>query len=137
MKRIFRYLRGTTHLGLLYSKGDETAALTGYSDADWGGDCNDYKSTTGYLFQIGGSVVTWKSKKQTCVALSTAEDEYIALSSAAQEAVWMRDLSADLKNPQPQPTLILEDDQSAISIASHIKYHFIREQVSNVQLKTC
>ena len=63
VKRIFRYLRGTTHLGLLYSKGDEMAALIGYSDADWGGDCNDYKSTSGYLFQIGGTAVTWKSKK--------------------------------------------------------------------------
>jgi hypothetical protein len=142
VKRIFRYLKGTTHLGLLYSKGDETAALTGYSDADWGGDCNDYKSTTGYLFQIGGTAVTWKSKKQTCVALSTAEAEYIALSSAAQEVVWMRELSADLRNPQSQPTLIWEDNQSAISIAKNpqfhgrtkhfnIKYHFIREQVSN------
>ena len=142
MKRIFRNLKGTTHLGLLYSKGDETAALTGYSDTDWGGDCNDYKSTTGYLFQIGGTAVTWKSKKQTCVALSTAEAEYIALSSAAPEVVWMRELSADLRNPQSQPTLILEDNQSAISISKNpqfhrrtkhfnIKYHFIRKQVSN------
>ena len=57
LKRIFRYLRGTTHLGLLYSEGDETAALIGYSDADWGGDCNDYKSTSGYLFQIGNSAI--------------------------------------------------------------------------------
>ena len=142
VKRIFRYLRGTTHLGLLYSKRDEPAALIGYSDADWGGDCNDYKSTTGYVFQIGGTAVTWRSKKQSCVALSTAEAEYVALSSAAQEAIWMRELSADLKNPQSQSTLILEDNQSAISIAKNpqfhgrtkhfnIKYHFIREQVSN------
>ena len=99
------------------------------------------KSTTGYMFQIGGTAVTWKSKKQSCVALSTAEAEYIALSSAAQEAVWMQELSTDLRNPQSQPTLILEDNQSAISIAKNpqfhgrtkhfnIKYHFIREQVS-------
>ena len=73
MKRIFRYLRGTIQLGLLYSKKAETEALTGYADADWGGDCNDCKSTTGYLFQIGGTAVTWKSKKQSCVALSTAD----------------------------------------------------------------
>ena len=58
VKHIFRYLR-ETQLGLLYSKG-ESDALIGYSDADWGGDCNDYKSTYGYIFQIGGTAVSWK-----------------------------------------------------------------------------
>ena len=58
-----------------------------YFDSDWAGDSNDYKSTTGYLFQIGGTVVTWKSKRQTCIVLSTAEAKYMALSSASQEAV--------------------------------------------------
>ena len=61
-----------------------------YSDSDWAADSTNYKSTTGYLFQIGGTVVTWKSKRQTCIVLSTAEAEYMALSSASQEAVWMR-----------------------------------------------
>ena len=150
VKRIFRYLRGTIQLGLLYSKEAETEALTGYTDADWGGDCNDYKSTTGYLFQIGGTAVTWKSKKQSCVALSTAEAEYMALSSAAQEAVWMRELISDLRNPPATSTEILEDNQSAISMAKNpqfhgrtkhinIKYHFIREQIANgtICLKYC
>ena len=150
VKRIFRYLKGTTHLGLLYSKHAETEALTGYSDADWAGDRNDYKSTTGYLFQIGGTAVTWKSKKQSCVALSTAEAEYMALSSAAQEAVWMRELVSDLGNSPINSTVIFEDNQSAISMAKNpqyhgrtkhinIKYHFIREQVANgtICLKYC
>ena len=148
VKRIFRYLRGTIQFGLLYSKEDGT--LIGYSDADWGGDCNDYKSTTGYLFQMGGAAVSWKSKKQSCVALSTAEAEYMALSSAAQEAVWLRELNSDLGNPQSQPILMYEDNQSAIAMArnpqSHgrskhinIRYHFIREQVSDdkICLKYC
>ena len=151
VKRIFRYLRGTTGLGLLYAKGaDSDNTLVGYSDADWAGDCTDYKSTSGYLFQIGGTVVTWKSKKQSCVALSTAEAEYMALSSASQEAIWMRELNSDLGNQQSQPTLILEDNQSAIAMARNpqyhgrskhinIKFHFVREQVSNgkVCLKYC
>ena len=150
MKRILRYLKGTTNFGLLYLKRTETNALIGYSDADWGGDCNDYKSTTGYMFQIGGTAVTWRSKKQSCTALSTAEAEYMALSSAAQEAIWMRELNSDLRNPQSQPTVIFEDNQSAISMAKNpqfhgrskhinIKYHFIREQVSNdkIRLKYC
>ena len=136
--------------GTTYSKKAETEALTGYTDADWGGDCNDYKSTTGYLFQIGGTAVTWKSKKQSCVALSTAEAEYMALSSAAQEAVWMRELISDLRNPPATSTEILEDNQSAISMAKNpqfhgrtkhinIKYHFIREQIANgtICLKYC
>ncbi len=88
MKRILRYLKGTTQFGLLYAKGN-SSDLVGYSDADWAGDCNDYKSTTGYMFQIGGTAVT---EKQSCVALSTA------LASAAQEAVWMRELTSDLCN---------------------------------------
>ena len=141
VKRIFRYLKGTTRLGLLYRSGTETDALYGYSDSDWGGDCNDYKSTTGYLFLLGGTAVTWKSKKQSCVALSTAEAEYMALSSAAQEAIWMRELNSDLGNPQSQPTLVYEDNQSAIAMTKNpqfhgrtkhinIKYHYVREQVS-------
>ena len=65
MKQIFRYLRGTTCFGLPYSEGAKTDALIGYSDADWGSDCNDCRSTTGYLFQIGGTAVTWKSQKQS------------------------------------------------------------------------
>ena len=147
MKRIFRYLRGTIHLGLLYGKASETSDLIGYSDSDWGGDSNDYKSTTGYLFQIAGTAVTWKSKKLSCVALSTAEAEYMALSSAAQEAVWIRELISEL---QSQPTLIYEDNQSAISMAKNpqfhgrskhisIKYHYIQEQVNNdkIRLEYC
>ena len=67
--------------------------MHGYSDADWAGDLGDRKSTSGYLYQISGGAVTWRSKKQSCVALSTAEAEYMALSSAAQEAVWLRQLT--------------------------------------------
>ena len=133
VKRIFRYLRGTTQFGLLYSKG-ESDALVGYSDADWAGDCNDYKSTTGYMFQIGSTAVSWKSKKQSCVALSTAEAECMALASAAQEAVWMRELNSDLCNQPSEPTLIFEDNQSAISMARNLQFHgrskHIRYQVS-------
>lgn len=123
VKRIFRYLRGTTCFRLLYPEGAETDALIGYSDADWGSDCNDCRSTTGYLFQIGGTAVTWKSQKQSCVALSTAEAEYMALSSRAQDAVWMRELNSGLGNQQSQPTLIFEDNQSAISKAKNPQFH--------------
>ena len=109
MKRILGYLRWTTRFGLLYTKGAESEVLVGYADAEGGCDCNDYKSTSGYVFQIGGTAVTWKSKKQSCVALSTAEAEYMALSSAAEEAVWVQELNSDLRNQQSQPILILRN----------------------------
>ena len=150
VKRIFRYLKGTIHLGLLYERNGLKKLIIGYSDADWGGDCNDHKSTSGYLFLVGGTAVSWRSNKQTCVALSTAEAEYMALASAAQEAVWMRQLSKDMKTDVCEPTVIFEDNQSAICMAKNpqlhgrakhigIKYHFIREQVSNntIKLRYC
>ena len=72
VKHIFLYLKGTQQYGLLYSKGD-TSNCVGFSDADWGGDLDDRKSTSVYVFQVGETAISWRSKKQTCVALSTAE----------------------------------------------------------------
>ena len=111
VKRIFRYLRGTTHYGLLFKR-NGSKAIIGYSDADWGGDTLDCKSTTGYLFQIGGTAITWQSKKQSCVALSTAEAEYVALSRVAQGAVWLKQLNQDLTGIN-KPVVFYENNQSA------------------------
>ena len=111
---------------------------------------DDRKSTSGYVFQISGAAISWRSKKQSCVALCTAEAEYIALASAAQEAIWMRQLLTDVRNPPRGPTRIFEDNQSAICLARNpqfhgrakhigIKYRFIREQVEKgtVELQCC
>jgi hypothetical protein len=149
LKRVLRYLKGTMKHGILYSQ-NESAVCVGFSDADWAGDINDRKSTSGYLFQMSGGAVTWKSQKQSCVALSTAEAEYIALSSATQESVWLRNLTSELGSPAETPTTIYEDNQSAIAMtknpqfhgrAKHIdiKYHFIRENVNNgiIKLEYC
>ena len=139
MKHILRYLKGTLKFGLLYSR-DTSKECIGYYDADWAGDVNNYKSTSRYIFQVGAAV-SWRSKKQTCVALSTAEAEYMALASAAQEAIWMRQLFTDLTSkPSEEVMIIYEDNQSVICMvknpqfhgrAKHIeiKYHFICEQV--------
>ena len=86
VKRILRYLRRSTHYGLLFKRNGSKAVI-GYCNADWGGDTTDSKFTSGYLFQVGGTAITWQSKKQLCVPLSTAEAEYVALAGAAQEAV--------------------------------------------------
>ena len=145
LKRVLRYLKGTVDCGILYKR-EESSECVGFSDADWAGDVNDRKSTSGYLFQISGGAVSWRSKKQECVALSTAEAEYVALASAAQESIWLRKLFADLGRTPKGPTTIFEDNQSAIAMcknpqhhgrAKHIdiKYHFIREQVANKNVK--
>ena len=138
VKRILRYLKGTVDLALKYRK-VEDGSLTGYSDADWGGDSDNRHSTTGNLFLMGGGAISWLSKKQAIVALSTSEAEYIALSSATQEAVWLRRLLTDLRVVK-EPVVLMEDNQGAIAIARNpiahartkhidIRYHYIREAV--------
>ena len=149
LKRLLRYLKGTTKYGILYTTEGESKCI-GFSDADWAGDTNDCKSTSGYVFMLSGGAVSWSSKKQKCIALSTAEAEYIALSSAAQESIWLRQLMTELGTPPEAPTMIFEDNQSTIAMtknpqfhgrAKHIdiKHHFIREQVSQgtVELQYC
>ena len=148
VKRILRYLNGSTHLGLLYTKQDPKEVI-GYSDADWGGDNDDHRSTSGYIFQIGGTAISWSSRKQSSVALSAAEAEYMALSSATQEAVWLRQLYTDLFKDPIRPTVVYEDNQACISMAENpkfhgrakhinLKYHYIREQIGkSIELVYC
>lgn len=94
IKRILRYVQGTLNYGLMFSTEGSDPTLTGYSDADWGGDLSTRRSTTGYVFQIQGStVVSWCSKRQACVSRTSTEAEYIALSTACQDGVWLRRLS--------------------------------------------
>ena len=145
MKRILRYLKGTSDLGLLYRE-DNPGEIAGYSDADWAGDVGDRKSTSGYVFLVGGAAVSWKSSKQSCIALSTAEAEYVALSPTAQEAIWLQQLASDLLSQSIRETTILEDNQSTICLAKNqqvhgrtkhidIKYHFIHDLVDAGRIK--
>jgi len=148
-KRILRYLKGTVNFGLMYNP-SPSSELVGYCDADWAGDVQDRKSTSGYLFLQGGAAITWRSCKQSCVSLSTAEAEYVALAEAGQEATWLQKLYGDLLNKDISNTTIFEDNQSAICIAKSqlsrkrtkhidIKYHFIRDLVETgcINLKYC
>ena len=122
IKRVMRYLKGTINFGILYTK-QESKDFVAYSDADWAGDLDDHKSTSGYLFQISGGAVSWSSKKQSSVALSTAEAEYIALASTAQEAVWLRQLTTELGSSSTKATTIFEDNQAAISMSKNPQLH--------------
>ena len=122
----------------------------GYSDADWARDIQDRRSTSGNEFLLGGGAITLSSRKQSSVALSTVEAEYMALSVATQEAIWLRHLQEELGVTDTGPTLIFEDNQGAISMTKNpvfhkrtkhvqIRYHFVREAVEQgtITLEYC
>ena len=88
VKRILRYIKGMTDYVLCYQGSD--LRMIGYSDADWGSDLDERKSTTGYAFLLNNSAITWSSKKQPCIALSTIEAEYVACLATVQEAIWLK-----------------------------------------------
>lgn len=129
VKHIIRYLAGTVTHGIQYQKGD-TLECHGYSDSDWAG-IDDRKSTSGYGFLISSGLVSWKSCKQTCVALSTSEAEYMALSFAAQEAIWIRNLLSELQREYLiKPAIIFEDNQSSICLSKNPQYHGKSKHIS-------
>jgi hypothetical protein len=138
VKRILRYLKQTEKIGIWCNP--KSTELEGYSDADWAGDLDNRRSTTGYLFKIGGVPICWKSKRQPTVALSTAEAEYMALSLAVQTVIWIRKLLKNFGVSIEKPTTLYEDNQGCIAMAKNpvnhertkhidIRYHFVREKV--------
>ena len=94
MIRVLRYLRFTRNIGLNYTR--YPAVLEGYCDANWISDTRDSKSTCGYVFTLGGAAVSWKFSKQTYIARSTMESEFIALDKAGEEAEWLRHFLEDI-----------------------------------------
>lgn len=150
VKRILRYLKGTVNFGLKFtmSENDDENEneLFGYSDANWAGDVDTRRSTSGYVFKVANCTVSWCSKKQASVTKSTTEAEYIALSQATQEAIWMRRLLTDIGCKSEEPTTMYEDNQGAIEISKNprfhnrtkhidITFHFIREKISSNEVK--
>ena len=109
--RIFGYLKRTINLSLTYS---EFPALEGYSDASWITSANDNKSTSRWILTITGGAISWASKKQTCIACSTMESEFIALAALGKEAEWIRNLLLEIELwPQPMPSISLYCDRKA------------------------
>ncbi|XP_070015772.1 secreted RxLR effector protein 161-like [Nicotiana sylvestris] len=139
-RRILRYLKGTIDFGLFYSSSSDFS-LMGVCDSDYAGDIDDRKSTTGFVFFLRDSVISWSSKKQSIVTLSTCEAEYIAATSCTCHAIWLRRLLKELNLPQMEATEICIDNKSAQALAKnpvyhdrskHIdtRYHFIRECIA-------
>jgi hypothetical protein len=116
-------LKGTSNYGLKYVADQREPELVGYSDADWAGDINTRCSTSGYLFKIANGTVSWSSRRQATVAKSSTEAEYVVLSTATQEAIWLRRLMGDLNKGTEEPTVIYEDNQGAIALAKNPRYH--------------
>uniref|UniRef100_A0A2N9FB60 Integrase catalytic domain-containing protein n=1 Tax=Fagus sylvatica TaxID=28930 RepID=A0A2N9FB60_FAGSY len=114
--RILRYLKGTLFHGLHFSA-QSPLTLRAYSDADWAGDPTDRRSTTGYCFLLGSSLISWRSKKQSVVARSSTEAEYRALADTTSELLWLRWLLQDLGVSTSSATPIYCDNRSAIQIA--------------------
>jgi Reverse transcriptase (RNA-dependent DNA polymerase) len=146
LSRVFRYLRHTVDKRLVFQRGSKHGrTLHGYVDADWAGDVNDRKSTSGFVFLLSGGAVSWSSKKQPCVALSTTEAEYIAATHALKEAVWLRCLLAELYVDVSSPTLLYIDSQSAMAVACNpefhdrtkhigVRYHFLRQLLTDSEI---
>jgi hypothetical protein len=145
VKRIFRYLQGTIDYGLWYSKNTDLI-LRAYTDADWVGSIDDRKSTSGGAFFLGSCLVSWLSKKQTSISLSTTKAEYIVATSCCTQVLWIKTNLKDIQVPCDQPVSIMCDNTSAINLSKNlvqhsktkhipIKYHFLREQVQDQVVK--
>lgn len=137
VKRILRYIKGTSNVALCY--GGSELTVRGYVDSDFAGDLDKSKSTTGYVYTLAGGAVSWMSKLQRVVALSTTEAEYMAATQACKESIWIQRLLEELGHKQEKIVLFC-DSQSALYIAKNpafhsrtkhirVQYHFVREVV--------
>ena len=121
-KHVLRYLRGIVELGLKYTR-DNDVRLSGFTDADWAGNSVDRKRTSGYCFSLGSGMTSWCSRRQKFVALSSAEAEYMAASTASSEAIWLRKLLVNLLKEKMEATSILCDNQSCIKLSENPVFH--------------
>ena len=142
VKHVFRYLNGTRDLGIIYHKEGEVEPLA-YSDANWGANMNDWKSISGYVFQMANGPISWQLKKQPTVALSSMEAKYMAESLATRQVIWLWTLTAELGIPYSGSTTLNVNNQGAINYSNNtinhgrtkhidIQHHFVHEKlVSN------
>ena len=142
-KNVLKYLKGTKNYCLTFTKCDHDLKLVGYCDSDWG-NSTDRRSISGYCFHLNekSSLISWKSKKQNVIALSSCEAEYVAMTVAVQEAKFLRQLLSDLTNSDFMCVNLFADNQGAILLAKNpvhhqrtkhidVKYHFIRLEIQH------
>jgi hypothetical protein len=146
-KRVFRYLRKTLNLGLIYRSSTslpghpeiQPNVLWGYVDSDWAGCPDSRRSTSGFVFMLNGAAISWRSKRQPTVALSSAEAEFISASAMVQEVIYLRKFLSNLGFPQTAPTPVFADNETCIAWsegsvggsdrAKHVdlRVHFVHE----------
>jgi len=163
-ERVLRYLAGTRDVGLLFgnrssnvnvncnrsqstfTSGEPVEAVCAYADADWAGDHADRKSITGWVVKVNGDPISWSSKKQSVVALSTAEAELYAEAAAIQEVLWTRSILEELGMGAGAGSTVYGDNQSAIAISKNgvvskltkhvdVKYHFVTDTVESGKVR--
>lgn len=122
-KRILRYLKATSKYGITYIKDDEN--IKAYTDSDWAGDIDDRKSCSGNVITLSGGPISWKSRKQASVALSTMEAEYATLSEVSQEIIYIKRLLIHMgfDNYVKSPINVFSYNQSAIELSKNAVYH--------------
>jgi len=143
VKRVLRYLKATINYKLEFSR-DQEGSMIGFCDADWAGNLEDRRSVTGYIFKYQNGSISWASKKQPTIAISTTEVEYMSLAAATQEAIWLRDFFYEIMSlkEEPAPMQINCDNRSAIELSKtgnykprtkhiDVKHHFVREKIDN------
>ena len=151
-KRLLRYVAGTTNTGLVYTcnrvKNDNknTVILTGYCDADWAGDKEERKSTTGYCVFLNGNLISWNCRKQPTVALSSAEAELMGVTELVKELKWTKMLLSDMGYTVHSAMTILSDSQPAIQMSENDTHHdrtkhidtkhfFVRDEIRLGQIR--
>lgn len=150
VKCVFWYLKGTCEYALTFGgPGDWDSIIKSFTDADWASN-DDHKSISGYVFILASGAISWSTKKQPIVALSSTESKYIASTHALKHLIWLRRLFSEIGAPQPTPSILFMDNQLAMSLAlddkfhvctKHIdiRYHFIHDVVNSgiLSLRYC
>jgi hypothetical protein len=142
VQHLLAYLKGTLDYKITYRRGAPSGIRpVGWVDADYAGDLDTRRSTSGEVFMMSGGPVSWSSKKQATVALSTTEAEYVALTRSSKQATWMYSFLDELRMPQERPALLYGDNMGAAALARDakgharvkhidIREHYIRERVA-------
>lgn len=147
-KRVLRSLSGTKDFGILYKKSPRSFDLKGFSDSDFANDCVNRRSVTGYIFFRSQGPITWSSFRQSTVATSTTEAEYMAASAASREAVWLARLMRDVGRQGEIKPRIFVDNQSALKLSKNpdfhkrtkhidVHHHFIRQKYESGEIDIC
>lgn len=147
IKKTLRYLKGTINYGMFYKK-SEGKELVSFSDSDYAGDLDDRKSTSGYFFLLSGAAVSWSSRKQPVVTLSTTEAEFIAAASCACQGIWLRRILEEVNYTQQGPIMLFCDNSSTIKLSKNpvlhgrskhtdVRFHFLRDLTKEGAVKLC